>query len=316
MFPLLGALAGGLVSGLGSSLFNRMSQSYGVDLAKDMGSYNSDLQLNTLAHSGNAQRQADKALGRSSAFAQNGISVPASSTPSPSAMPANMDSLANNISALSQMQVNKQTVNTGKAQENLLGEQANTEIKKQQEIDANIESLRANANKANKEADKIVLDYEAQKILNKYLDEQKSAEIRNLNMNSEKIDKELKIAFKKLPYEIKEIAAATYAAKAKGNLDSKTIELVSANIRNVDQQTENLKRTWFNLKAEYRNLLIKNGYDFEKLLDCRTEAQIKILEKILLEKKIPHEEVNTIRDAIGAYNDAVNPLLNALGSVK
>lgn len=316
MFPFLAGILGSGISGLIGSAFNGAAQSSAVEQSKDLSRYNAMLQLNQLRNSGAAQRTALKDLGRSTAFDGSGINLPSTSSANVPAVPPSLDSISSIMGSMSDLPVKKQNVKTGKAEEKLIDTQAGTEVKKQEEIQANIDKLKADTNKSNKEADKIVLDSKAQEILNKYLDEQKSAEIRNLNMNSEKIDKELKIAFKKLPYEIKEIAAATYAAKAKGNLDSKTIELVSANIRNVDQQTENLKRTWYNLKAEYRNLLIKNGYDFEKLLDCRTEAQIKILEKMMLEKKIPHELVKTLSDQIGAYNDAVDLVRNALNPIE
>ena len=241
MFPLLGALAGGLVSGLGSSLFNRMSQSYATDLSKEMGSYNSELQLNTLAHSGNAQRQADKALGRSSAFAQHGISVPPSSTPSPSPMPVNMDSLANNISALSQMQVNKQSVNTGKAQENLINEQANTEIKKQNEIDANIRHIDSDINKNSATIGNLNANTE---LLNKYVsryDDITNAQIKKMESESHSIDVHTGLDIKKLPYELKQMSAVIYNLQSSAQLSQAQANVAYANIRLIDQQIENLK---------------------------------------------------------------------------
>ena len=312
MFPFLAGILGSGISGLLGSVFNSSAQSSAVEQSKDLSRYNAMLQLNQLRNSGAAQRTALKDLGRSTAFDGSGINLPSTSSATVPAVPPSLDSISSIMGSMSYLPVKKQNVKTGKAEEKLIDTQAGTEVKKQEEIQANIDKLKADTNKANKEADKIVLDSKAQEILNKYLDEQKSAEIRNLNANSEKIDKELNIAFKKLPYEIKEIAAATYAAKAKGNLDSKSIELISSNIRNVDQQTENLKQTWYKIKAEYRNQLIKNGYDFEKLLDCRTEAEIKILEKIMLQNKIPHEQVKNLRYKIGLYNDAVDLVKNAL----
>lgn len=316
MFPFLAGIIGSGISGLLGSVFNRSAQGAAVEQSKELSNYNAQLQLNQLRNSGAAQRTALKDLGRSTAFDGSGINLPSTSSANVPAVPPSLDSISSIMGNMSDLPVKKQNVKTGKAEEKLINTQAGTEEKKQEEIAANIEKIKADTNKSNKESDKIVLDTKAQEILNKYLDEQKSAEIRNLNMNTDKIDKELQIAFRKLPYEIKEIAAATFAAKAKGQLDSKTIELISANIRNVDQQTDNLKQTWYKLKAEYRNQLIKNGYDFEKLLDCRTEAEIKILEKIMLEKKIPHEQIQMIRNQIGAYNDAVNLVKNSLNPIE
>ena len=287
-FPLLGALFGGLASGFASSGFNALAQSRAMDNSKELTAFNAQQQLDVLARSGAAQDVANKAMGRSSAFANYGAQVPPSSSASQSALPANMSGFDGLISALSQAEVNKQNVNTGKAEENFLNEQAATEAVKR-------EKLQADINKTNIDASV------QEKFLARY-DEVTNAQIRKLNQESDKIDKEFDIAYKKLPYELKHLVAVAYNLNAQGSLSEAQIKQVGHYIQLIDQQTENAKKEWEKLDADTQKIFADKGISEQEQNNLLKQGEILEIEKRI---KQTHGMTNAQNEASKKYYDAI-----------
>lgn len=287
-FPLLGALVGGLASGFASTGLNAIAQGNALENSKELSSFGAQQQLDILQRSGAAQNVANKALGRSSAFANYGASVPPSSTVNQSALPANMGGFDGLVSALADLNVKKQDVKTGQAQENFLNEQAKTEAVKR-------ENMEAETNKLNIDADV------QQKFLERY-DEVTNAQIRKLNTESESIDKTLDISYQRLPYELKHLAAVAYNLNSQGDLSQAQVNQVAHQIKLIDEQTKNAQKEWEKLDAETQKAMNDAGVSKEQMNNLLKEGEILEFQK----------RVNKLHGLTNAQNEASKKYYDAM----
>lgn len=287
-FPLLGALVGGLASGFASSGFNALAQSNALENSKELSAFGAQQQLDVLARSGAAQNVANKALGRSSAFANYGANVPPSSSVNQSALPSSMGGFDGLISALADLNVKKQDVKTGQAQEKFLNEQAKTEAVKRENMEA--------------ETNKLKIDADVQaKFLERY-DEVTNAQIRKLNSESESIDKTLDISYQKLPYELKHLAAVAYNLNSQGELSQAQVKQVAHQIQLIDEQTKNAKKEWDKLDAETQKVFADKGVSEQEQQNLLKQGEILEFQKRM---NAAHGAVNAQNEASKKYYDAM-----------